>query len=221
MKVSNSNRWFLFSGIIFVILWLYVSIPKGELGFLAEPEAVVAFYADNSALFWWHGYLGVLSGVFLMLFVGSVYGVLKDAGPKVGVTANLAFGGGIAAGAVAIAGFALQLGLSERAGNAAGIAPAAAVAMSDIIGGLTGVALPIPFAVFVGAMGLAFLRTKLLPAWFGWVSVVLAFGLVSPVMYLIMGAGLLWTIVVSLWLFARVERLPRPVVDEAATARPV
>ncbi len=219
MNETKTNRWLLLSGLLFAVLWLYVSLPKGELGFLERPEAVAAFYAGSSDLFGVHGYLGALSGLFLLIFVGTVRSLLLEAGPKTGAATDLAFAGGIVAAALTIGGWALQLFLSGRAGSAAGVAPDAAVAISDIIGALTSVAMPIALAVFVGAAGLALARSRLLPTWFGWASVVVAVGLASPIMYYLMLGGLLWAVVASLWLFARGGRASETAI-EAASQQP-
>ena len=76
--------------------------------------------------------------------------------------------------------------------------------------------MPIAFAALVGATGLAIVRTKLLPAWFGWVSVLAALAMLSPAAYMLIPALLLWTLVVSLWLFFRVGRD----ADQAASPQP-
>lgn len=218
MKVSKSNRWLLLSGAFFVILSIYIGLPKGELGYLPLPEVTAAFYTENWNLFWIQGYLGVLSGLFLLIFVSAVCGLLKEVGSRAGIWSDLAFSGGIAASTLALAGYAIQQPLADRANTVAGIAPETAVAMHDILAILTYHALPVAFALFVGASGMAFLRTKTLPTWFGWVSVILAFGLASPVMYLVMTGGFLWAIVVSLWLFARLGSATQPKVEAATSS---
>jgi hypothetical protein len=49
----------------------------------------------------------------------------------------------------------------------------------------------------------ASLRAKTFPDWFGWTSVLMAIGLVTPINWLIEGLSLIWIALVSIWLFAR------------------
>lgn len=218
MNVLKSNRWFLLSGILFVVLTVYIGIPKGELVYLPESEAVSTFYKNRADLFYIQGYLGVLSGLFLLIFVNSICGLLKELGPQLGMWPNMAFSGGVTASTLALAGYSIQQPLADRANTVSGINPETAVVMHDILSILTYHALPVAFALFVGATGIVLIRTKLLPTWFGWVSVILALGLASPLMYLVMTGGLIWTIVVSVWLFARFGHEAQPMVEAATSS---
>lgn len=208
MNQPGGNRWSLLSGVIFVILWVVAGAQMGAIGFLPEGEAVATFFGDNSSRFWFVGYLGTASAFFLLWFSGSLRGVLNRAGLRGHFLADTAFGSGVAAAVLAAAAYSRIPSLAERAGGAAGIAPDVAAAIIDGWGGLTGLALPVVFAALIGATGLAVLRTKLLPVWFGWLSVILAIGLITPASYLVMSVGLLWTVVLSVWLFAHSAREP-------------
>lgn len=218
MNQSSWNRWFLLSGIIFVILYLVPGIlVGGQVGFMPDGQAISAFMSSNAQTVYLAGYLGTLSAFFLLWFAGSLRGVLKSAAAAGDPLADIAFGGGVAAAvlmAAAHAGFGV---LSERAASAAGVGPDAAVATIDTWGSLSGVALPIAFAALSGATGLALVRTKILPAWFGWVSVLLAVALLTPFSWAILTLILIWLVVISLWLFVRVGREPAAVSKPAAS----
>ncbi|MFN2136520.1 MAG: hypothetical protein ACK2UK_11235 [Candidatus Promineifilaceae bacterium] len=209
MNQSSWNRWFLLSGIFFVILYLVPGIlVGGQVGFMPDGQAILAFMSSNAQTVYLAGYLGTLSAFFLLWFAGSLRGVLKGAAPAGDPLADIAFGGGVAAAvlmAAAHAGFGV---LSERAASAAGVGPDAAVATIDTWGSLSGVALPIAFAAMCGATGLALVRTKILPGWFGWVSVLLALALLTPVSWAVLTLILIWLVVISLWLFFRMGREP-------------
>lgn len=215
MNQSGWNRWFLLSGIIFVILYLVPGIlVGGSVGFMPDGQSVITFVSSNADTVYLAGYLGTLSAFFLLWFAGSLRAVLKGVAPLHDPLADIALGGGVAAAvfmAVAHAGWGV---LSERVASAAGVGPDAAIATIDTWGSLSGVALPIAFAALSGATGLAIVRTKLLPAWFGWVSVILAVILLTPVSYILLTGILVWLVVLSVWLFIRMGR-------EAATATAV
>lgn len=218
MNQTSWNRWYLLSGIIFVILYLVPGIlVGGPIGFMPDGQAVIAFVSSNADTVYLAGYLGTLSAFFLLWFAGSLREVLKGAGPQRDPLADIAFGGCVAAAvfmAVAHAGWGV---LSERATSAAGVGPDAAIATIDTWGSLSGMALPIAFSTLSGATGLAIVRTKLLPAWFGWISVFLAVFLLTPVSYILLTGILIWLVVLSVWLFIRMGREAAPVSEAHAS----
>jgi len=218
MSQSGWNRWFLLSGIVFVVLYLVPGIlVGGQVGFMPDGQALIAFVSSNADTVYLAGYLGTLSAFFLLWFAGSLRGVLKGGAPVGDPLADIAFGGGVAAAvimAAAHAGFGV---MSERAASAAGIGPDAAIATVDTWGSLSGVALPIAFAALIGATGLALVRTKILPAWSGWVSVILAIALLTPYSWAVLTLILIWLVVISLWLFVRMGREPTAVSKPAAS----
>jgi hypothetical protein len=220
MNQSGWTRWFLLSGVIFVILYLVPGILVGTpVGFMPDGQAVIAFVSSNASTVYLAGYLGTLSAFFLLWFAGSLRSVLKSAGAPGDPLADIAFGGGVATAvlmAVAYAGFGV---LSERATSAAGVGPDAAIATIDTWGSLNGVALPIACAALIGATGLALLHSKLLPAWFGWISVILALLLLTPVSYALLTGFLVWLVVLSVWLFIRQGRDPVPFSEATASAQ--
>ncbi len=204
MNQSRWNRWFVLSGLIFVVLYLVPGIlVGGQVGFMPDAQGLIAFMSSNAQTVYLAGYLGTLSAFFLLWFAGTLRGVLKGTAPVGDPLADIAFGGGVAAAVLMAAGHAGFGVLSERAASAASIGPDAAIATIDTWGSLSGVALPIAFAALIGATGLALVRTKVLPAWFGWVSVVLALALLTPFSWAVLTLILVWLVVISLWLFAR------------------
>lgn len=217
MTQSTGRNWFLLSGVLFAVLYVGAGIQMGELGFLPSGEEAAALLGGDPDRFWLVGYIGTLSGFFLLWFSGSVRAWLRLEGRDNGPLADIAFAGGITAGALLAAAYATIPALSERA--AEGVSPDLVLAVTDQWGGLSGVAMPIAFGAFVGATGLSVLRTRALPRWFGWASIVLAVGLISPVMYIVMTLGLLWALALSLWLFARGGREPAR-APEAVTPTP-
>ena len=57
--------------------------------------------------------------------------------------------------------------------------------------------------VLVGAIALISLRELVFPTWFGWLSVVITLGLLSPFGYAVIGIAVVWLFAVSIWLYAR------------------
>ena len=57
---------------------------------------------------------------------------------------------------------------------------------------------PVTFALFMGASAVVSLRSGLFPAWLGWVSLVIALGLLTPIGYIVIILALLWLLIMSL-----------------------
>jgi hypothetical protein len=73
----------------------------------------------------------------------------------------------------------------------------------DFYGHVLGQMFAITLAVFIGASAVVSLRTSLFPAWVGWFSVLIAFGLLTPIGYLVLILAFVWLLWVSLWLYRR------------------
>jgi hypothetical protein len=72
-----------------------------------------------------------------------------------GHLADIAFGGGIAASLLGMVAFSSIRTLAERAETTVGFGLDAATALMDLSAQLTGLALPVAFAVFIAVSGLA------------------------------------------------------------------
>jgi hypothetical protein len=207
MKQSRLNRYSLLSGIIFVILYVVTgATTTGGGEYMGPGEEVIAHFSSNSNRLMIFAYLGILSAFFLLWFAGSLRGVLAGTAQNSDSLPGIAFGGGVAASVFVALYYTGIYALAYRAGTEAGLGPETAAATDGLTGTIGGMALPVAFAALAGAAGLAVVRTKLLPAWFGWVSVIVALGLLTPGSYILIPVFLLWTLVVSLWLFFRVGR---------------
>ena len=103
------------------------------------------------------------------------------------------------------AGFSAVLALGARAGSTHGLDASMAVSLYDLYGTLLGQMAAFTFAVLIGATGSLSLRTEIFPTWFGWVSILIAVGLVSPIGYFIMAFTLIWLLGVSVALFRRTD----------------
>lgn len=132
--------------------------------------------------------------------------------------ADIAFGGAVAGGVLLAVAFSGLQGMAMRAVTSGGIGADAVAVMNDSWSQMIGLAMPISLAACCAATGLVIVRTDLLPVWFGWLSVILAVGLLTPFSYAVLGLAFVWMAVISIWLFARVgqDRLPVQVGLEGA-----
>ena len=75
--------------------------------------------------------------------------------------------------------------------------------MFDFWGQAMGQMFAIGLAVLIGATAVVSIRTTVFPAWFGWVSTLIAFGLLTPAAYIVLALAVVWLLVVSIWLYFR------------------
>jgi hypothetical protein len=109
----------------------------------------------------------------------------------------------VASGVALAVGYTAMVAAGARAGAPGGISPVGAVTLYDFYGQVLGQMFATTLAVFIGASAVVSLRTGMFRAWFGWVSALIAFGLLTPIAYIILALALVWLLVVSIWLFRR------------------
>ena len=175
----------------------------GLYDFLPLTEKVVDSLTDNSDRVSTGGYIGGLSAFFLIWFAGSLRTALGEREGAKGRLSEVAFGGAVATAVALAAAFAVLTMAAQRAEADGGLSGAEAVTLYDLWSGITGLVVPVTLAVLVGAAGVVSLRTAVFPAWFGWASLLVAIGCLSPVGYLAQIGALVWVVVVSVWLYAR------------------
>lgn len=203
MKEATWNRWSLLSGTIFVVLVTIAVVMVGQYEHLPPVDELAKFFSINAGRISTGGYIGTLAAFFLFWFAGSLRSVLRLSGTGESATADIAFGGAVAGGVLLAVAFSGLQGMALRAATAGGIGSDAVAVMNDSWSQMIGLAMPVGMAACCAATGLAIVRTGLLPAWFGWLSVILAVGLLTPFSYAVLALAILWTAVLSIWLFAR------------------
>ena len=168
-------------GIAFVLLQLVsqalLSVGGAEPRFDAGSEKIAQFFADRDSELVWPGpYLATLAFVPFLWFVGTVWSALHRAEEDPAWLSLVALGSGLVAVAIGlvavlfwpIAVFRVDEGLDPEIGR-----------LIFDLGNYAFVTFWVVIAGFVLAVGLATLRTRALPRWLGWASIVLAVGLLA------------------------------------------
>jgi len=171
--------------------------------FLPPAERIADLLNSNAPQVYTGGYIASLSTFFLIWFAGTVRSALIAREGGNGQLSTIAFGGGVAAAVVLGISFVGIFTSGLRASALGGITPVGAVTMIDFYAQLTGQLFGIFMAVFISAAAVVSLRTGLFPSWFGWASLVVAFGLLTPYAYIMLTFAILWLLVVSIWLYVR------------------
>ena len=202
MNESRLERLSTLTGAVSVGLIIICVLVFNYYEFLPPAEKFAQFLNGNAPQVSTGGYIGSIAAAFLIWFAGSVRSALIEREKGTGRLSSVAFGGGLAASIALGISFIGIFASGLRAGAPGGIAPIAAVAMYDFWSQLTGQLFSIFMAVFIGATAVVSLRTGLFPTWFGWVSVLVAVGLLTPFAYAVLAFALVWLLVVSIWLYA-------------------
>ncbi len=203
MNKSRLERLAPLTGVIAVVLFGIGAALLGIYEYLPTADRLVEILSGNATNVLAGGYLGSISAFFLMWFAGSVFSALREREGGTGRLSMVAFGGGVTSGVALAIGFSAILASGARAGTEGGITPVEAVTMYDLYAQVVGGMLAITMAVFIGATAVVSLRTLIFPKWFGWVSALIAFGLLTPVGYAALALVLVWLLVVSVWLYGR------------------
>lgn len=209
MNKSRVERLSPLSGVAAIAVMLAGVVLFNNYDFLPLAEDVADFLNSNPSRVYAGGYVASLSAFFLIWFAGSLRSVLVEEEGGTGRLATIAFGGAVAAAVVLGTSFVGILTSGLRAGAPGGITPTGAVTMFDLWGQLTGQLFPTFIAVFILATAVVSLRGKLFPSWFGWVSVVIAVGLLTPLAYMVLALVLVWISAVSIWLYINGDTLTK------------
>lgn len=203
MNKSRLERLAPLTGVIAVVLFGIGAALLGIYEYLPTADRLVEILSGNATNVFAGGYLGSISAFFMIWFAGSVFATLREREGGTGRLSMVAFGGGVASGVVLVLGFSAILASGARTGAEGGITPIEAVTMYDLYSQVVGGMLAITMAVFIGATAVVSLRTLIFPKWFGWVSALIAIGLLTPVGYAALALVLVWLLVVSVWLYWR------------------
>jgi len=194
--LDRAARLVPFTGVVFAVLSLAgMATAQPPPGVKASGEQVLAFSKLHAGSQRVADGLLIAGFAFFLFFVGSLRAHLRRS-PEAEAASTVALAGaGVLAGGVAV-----YIGL-DAASNAApyALAPAAAQALNVL-------AMQLVYPVLVGgfvfgiAAGAAILRSRRLPAWLGWASIVIG---LTPVWILQFLLLYVWAVVVSILLYRR------------------
>ncbi|UCD42766.1 MAG: hypothetical protein JSV69_03925 [Chloroflexota bacterium] len=203
MNKSRLDRLVPLTGAVAVMLLVIGVITFNYYEFLPPGEELADFLNNNASQVAAGGYIGSLAAFFLIWFTGSVRSALVEHEGGTGRLSTVAFGGGIAAAIVLGISFIGIFAVGLRASAPGGMTAVGAVSMYDFWAQLTGQLFSIFMAVLISATAIVSLRSGLFPSWFGWLSVIVAIGLLTPFAYVLLAVAFIWVLVVSIWLYTK------------------
>jgi hypothetical protein len=158
---------------------------------------VVKFWHDNDGQQVAGAFLGALSTVPLLWFLGSLRSAFRTAEGGTGRLSAIAYAGGIVLVAFAAVDSSIQFATAESVGD---VPPAVTQTLSVLYNDFF-LGFPVGVGTLLLASSLVILRTRFLPVWLGWVALVLGIVSLTPVGFFAFFVVLAWIAVVSVLLF--------------------
>jgi hypothetical protein len=205
------------AGVVAVALWV-IGVTIQESTDMPDDEnltgdQVLAWYTGEENGILAGGFVFMLGALFFLVFLGALRVRLLRAEGAIGFLTTIAYTAGLGAGILL-----LMLPAPDMAGALSNdeLNGDAALAVNSL-GDMFFLGAELLGALLLVASGLLLIRTRVLPAWLGWASLVIALVmLIPPIGWAGLLLGLpLWTVLVSVLLWMR------PAAGEpVATTRP-
>jgi Domain of unknown function (DUF4386) len=205
MNGSDSREWLVPLGTMvgFVVLLVVSFIVSGEPKSAEDgPEEIAEWYLDNKDSAQVGAFIGIVAAVPLIFFGAYLRKVLEPAGallstlPLIGLTI---------VGVGAAIDNMLLFGAAEAAEDITGeqLQTIQAIWDNDFFPLLLGI------MVFLWSVGIAVLRSDVLPKWMGWFALVFAvISLAGPLGFISFPGALLWVIIAGILLTMRARSTP-------------
>ena len=198
MKTSLLGKFTSLTGLISVVLLVGGNLIFSVYDYLPSAERLVEVFNENPLVAQVSGYVVTLAAFFMIWFAGGFYKVLRKQEGESPLFSVIAFSGGVGSGLALLIGYSAIITAGARAATGGGISSGEAVTLYDFYSHIMGQMFPVTFALFMGASAVVSLRSGLFPAWLGWVSLVIALGLLTPIGYIVIILALLWLLIMSL-----------------------
>ncbi len=202
---TGMSRWAPLTGAAFFVLAIASFAVTGETPDTDDPvREIVRFYVDNEDSVVVAAILATLAASFFVFFAGVVRRVLRDAEGPGGILSAVAFGGAIIfAGGIALDS-TISFALADTANKLqpVGVQALSALYSSDFLVFILGL------QIFLLATGISVVRHGAMPAWIGWIAIVLGVLAVTPIgFFAFLVAGIL-ILIISVLLTVRAHRGP-------------
>jgi hypothetical protein len=192
------ERWSALAGVLFVALFIVALALSGNTG--DTPSEVQKWYADDgnqtqSIVAW---FAWIASALAFLSFLGTMRDMLVRAEGGPGTLSSLIFGPGLVFTALYVAGVSLLAAPAALADDSDfKLDPNTAQMLSDagyflLVGGV------MVASILVLSASTAALRTGILPAWLGWVGLVVGFAMLFAIFFVPILVFVAWVLVVSL-----------------------
>ncbi len=204
---SRFNRFETFTGALAILAWLVAVLIVEGSGDTGDESAadLLAYFEDQENILYIGGLIFFIGSALMIWFGGVLRSTIAAAG--LDRLASVAFGSAVALAVVSMGVIAPQLGAAFGTGDSD--APLSAEAAQALWWAGDGffIASGVAAASLAAAVGLASLRSRLLPTWLGWLSLLVALALILPFVgwAAVIFAMPVWVLLVTWFLWRRGE----------------
>ncbi|WP_018349843.1 hypothetical protein [Longispora albida] len=188
------------AGVVFAVLVYVAFFVSGDTAGVDDPpEEIVRFWTEERTSQLTGSYLVGLGALALVWFAGSLRHTVSRAEGGDGRLAAIAFAGAL----IMATALLLLASLAYAAADTAGKVTPEATQVLTVLGNELFYMLVGGGFLLLAASGLAILYTRVLPLWLGWVTLVLAASMLTPVAWIGFLLTMLWAAGVGVVLFIR------------------
>jgi hypothetical protein len=210
MAKRGLDRFAPLTGVVFVALIVLAIIIGGETPDNSDSaQEIGRYWKDHDTEQIWTSIIAAWSLIFFVWFAASLRGALRRVEDGPGRLSAASFAGAAIATVGLLLAFSFTFSIADGADE---LSPSALKTLTVLSNGIF-LPIAVGFAIFFLATGILAVRSRLLPAWLGWLTIVLGIVCVTPVGFFALLVGLLWILVLSIMLY-----LGRASQPERATA---
>jgi hypothetical protein len=216
MRQGGLARFAPLTGVAFVVLIVVAVIVGGETPDNDDSvRSIVNFWKDNDTQQMWSTLIGVWGTVLFVWFAGSLRSALRSVEVGPARLSAVSFGGAL----IGDVGLLTSLGLSFAAAESVDDVPGLVIQTLTVLSNELFFPIAAGFGLFFLATGILAVRTRMLPVWLGWITIVLGVVCITPAGFFALLVGLIWIVAVSVILFMR-GPVDRPTPTEPAAPAP-
>lgn len=192
--------WTPLTGVAFVVLVVVGIILQGEIPDVESPvEEIVEFYSDDSGTITAGAIMTGLGTILLMFFAGSLSSAVRRTQGELRTLPVLAL---VGAGAFAV-GVGIDQSITVALAQSVDDIDPIAVQTLQAFWDYDYLAIASGAFVFFVASGISIIQLRLLPSWIGWLGILAAILMLTPIFWVGFIGATIWILVSSVMLTMR------------------
>lgn len=200
MRGRGLERYAPLAGVAFVVLVILAAIIGGSTPDNNDSLAKTAnFWKDHRNAQLWSSVIAAWALLFFVWFAGTLRSALRAAEGGASRLSAVNFGGAL----IGATGLLMLIAFSfATADSVKDVSPQVTKTLT-VLSNDAFMPAAAGFGLFFISAGVLAVRTRVLPAWLGWVTLLIGIACVTPAGFFALLIGLIWIVAVSVVLFRR------------------